>query len=111
MDTTTAAILYAIGGKDGDGNTVATVYRAHVDLDGSVQAWQPSSPLPVAVHGAGAVIFRGYLYVAGGADQDNLATDAAWRARVNPDGSLGTWQSIPALPVARAYFSLVNFGP
>jgi hypothetical protein len=111
LDTTTGAVLYVIGGRDADGRTVAEVYRAAVDLTGAVGAWAVEDALPRAVHGAGAVVFRGYLYVAGGADSLNVAGSAGWRARINADGSLGGWQALPAMPTARAYFSLVNFGP
>jgi hypothetical protein len=34
-----------------------------------------------------------------------------YRAKVNPDGSLAPWESLPALSAPHAYFSLVNFGP
>jgi hypothetical protein len=111
LDTSTAAVIFVIGGKDTAGVTVNTVFHASVSLDGSVGAWQSALPLPNAVHGAGAVVFRGYLYVAGGADSLNVASADAWRARIHPDGTLAAWQAVPALPVPRAYFSLVNFGP
>lgn len=109
--TTTEAYLYAIGGVDGSGATVNTVYYSKVALDGSNGVWQTTTPLPAAVHSAGAVVFRGYVYVTGGADGQNAPTSTALRAAVNADGTLGAWQPIAALPGGAAYQSLMNFGP
>lgn len=109
--TTTEAYLYAIGGIDGTGATVSTVYYSKVALDGSNEPWQTTTPLPTAIHSASAVVFRGYIYLTGGADGQNSPTSSAMRAAVNVDGTLGPWQPISALPGAAAYQGLVNFGP
>jgi hypothetical protein len=109
--TTTEAYLYAIGGIDGTGATVNTVYYSKVALDGSNGAWQTTTALPAAIHSAGAVVFRGYIYVTGGADGQNVPTPTALRAAVNADGTLGAWQPIAALPGGAAYEGLMNFGP
>jgi hypothetical protein len=109
--TTTAAYLYALGGIDEDGVVVSSVYMGEVGLDGQIMSWEAARPLPEALHSAGAVIFRGYLYLAGGADAAHTARDAMYRARVREDGTLGEWESLDALPQPRAYFSLVSFGP
>jgi len=109
--TTTAAYLYAIGGLDGTGASVSTVYYSKVALDGSNGTWQTTTPLPAALHSASAVVFRGYIYLTGGADAQNAPTSAAWRAAVNPDGTIGTWQTLSPLAGGLAYQGLVNFGP
>jgi hypothetical protein len=109
--TTTEAYLYAIGGVDSSGTTVSTVYYSKVALDGSNGAWLPTTPLPAASHSASAVVFRGYLYVAGGANAQNAPTLNAYRAAVNADGTLGVWQPIAGLPSGAAFQALVNFGP
>jgi IPT/TIG domain-containing protein len=111
IDTTSSAVLYALGGRDAAGKTVNTVYYARVDLAGQVGAWLSSTALPAPLHSAGAAIFRGYVYLAGGADSANVAKSAMYRAKINPDGSLATWESLPALSAPHSYFSLVNFGP
>lgn len=112
LDTaTTEAYLYAIGGIDGNGATVNSVYYSKVALDGSNGAWQTTTALPASIHSAGAVAFRGYVYVVGGADGQNAPAATAWRAAVNADGTLGPWQSILALSGGASYQSLVNFGP
>jgi hypothetical protein len=112
VDTnTTDAFLYAIGGVDSSGTTVSTVYYSKVALDGSNGAWQTTTPLPAAAHSASAVVFRGYIYVAGGANGQNSPTPNAYRAAVNADGTLGVWQPIAGLPSGAAFQALVNFGP
>lgn len=109
--TTTAAYLYVLGGKNPAGETVASVEFAHVDLSGTVGSWQATTALPAPIHGASAAIFRGFLYLAGGADTANAASTKTYRAQINADGSLGAWEEMAALPNASSHSSLVNFGP
>ena len=109
--TTTEAYLYALGGIDGTGATVTTAYYSKVALDGSNGPWLSTTPLPAALHSASAVVFRGFVYLAGGADGQNAPTKAAWRAAVNADGTLGAWQPLAALSNGAAFQGLVNFGP
>jgi hypothetical protein len=112
LDTlTTAAFLYAIGGRDAAGNTLSNVHYARVDLGGTVGSWQETAPLPRPLHSARAVIFRGFIYLAGGATAQDSAVSTVYRARVEADGALGTWEPIASLPTPLAYHSLVNFGP
>ena len=111
IDTTVAAYVYALGGIDATGATVGTVEFTRVGLDGEIAAWQTTTPLPAAVHNAGAVVFRGFLYVSGGASGTNQPTASAYRAEVRGDGSLGTWQSVASLPTPTAYHSMTSFGP
>lgn len=112
LDTaTTVGVLYALGGVDANDSTVSTVQMARVAPDGSVGMWETTSPLPARLHSAGASVFRGYLYFAGGADPSDAAQSGVYRAKVNSDGSLGSWDQLPDLPEASAYGSLVSFGP
>lgn len=111
MDTTVAAYVYALGGIDASGATLGTVEFTRVGLDGTLSAWQSTTPLPAAVHNAGAVVFRGFLYLSGGASGTNQPTASAYRAEVHADGTLGTWQAVSSLPKPTAYHSMVNFGP
>lgn len=110
--TTTGAYLYAIGGVDETGAAVNTVYYAHVDLQGEVGAWMATTPLPDALHSAKAVLFRGYLYLLGGADTANAAVSDFLRIKINADGTLGdTWDPLPSLVEPSAYASVMSFGP
>jgi hypothetical protein len=109
--TTTAAYLYAIGGVDADDAVVSTVYVGHVDLAGDVTGWSATEPLPVALHSASAALFRGFIYVTGGADADDQPVSTTYRAAINEDGTLGAWDELQTLPSPTAYHSFVNFGP
>jgi IPT/TIG domain len=111
LDTTTAAVVYVIGGRDTSNATVSTVHFARVDLAGTVGAWQTGPSLPAARHAGGAAVFRGYVYYVGGSDSTNNARTEVYRARIQPDGTLAPWEATAALPVARSHFSLTNFGP
>jgi hypothetical protein len=111
LDTTTAAHIFAIGGIDAAGATLSSVVYGTVGLDGSVAGWQNASDLPVPLHSTRARVYRGYLYVVGGATSENVPVANAYRARVNAAGSLGAWEPLPQLPKATAYHGFVNFGP
>jgi hypothetical protein len=111
VDTASAGHIYAIGGMDADGATLSSVRYGTVGLDGSVGAWQNTSDLPAPLHSARARVYRGYLYVVGGATGENAPVADAYRAPVSADGSLGGWEPIPSLPTATAYHGFANFGP
>lgn len=112
LDTaTTAAYLYVLGGQDSTGAVVSGAHYVHVGLDGTVGDWQSGPALPEPIQGAGAVVFRGYLYLVGGQDTAGTALATSYRARVSSDGSLSDWESLPAMPRAAAFGSIVRFGP
>lgn len=112
IDTlTTGGFLYVLGGLDSTGAPSASVWFATVGLDGSLGAWQPTTGLPTALRSPAAVVFAGSVYLIGGANTQGMAQTAVWRAPVNPDGSLGAWQSLAPLPVAASHTALVSFGP
>jgi hypothetical protein len=112
LDTTTAAAyVYAIGGVDATGQAVTSVYVTKIAPDGSVGAWQTTTALPVALHSAAGAVFRGYVYLVGGAGTTNAPVATSYRALVNADGTLGAWETLAALPQPTAYLSLAQFGP
>ncbi|MFO7893053.1 MAG: IPT/TIG domain-containing protein [Longimicrobiales bacterium] len=109
--TTTAAYLYVIGGQDSTGTAQASTYYVHVGLDGSVGTWETGPELPEPMEGAGAVLFRGYIYLMGGQDTTGTALAGTYRAKVNSDGSLEPWETLPAMPRASSFGAIVSFGP
>jgi hypothetical protein len=112
VDTsTTAGLMYALGGLDSLGVASASVWVGRIDLSGSVAPWESVTPLPLALHSAGAVVFGGHLWVVGGADAAGTPLNSAFRARIEPDGSLGPWQQTASLNQAASFGSLVSFGP
>ena len=112
IDTlTSGGFLYVLGGLDSLAAPSAAVWVAPVGLDGSLGAWQSTTALPAPLRSPSAVIFAGSVYLTGGANAQGMAQTATWRAPVNPDGSLGTWQSLAPLPLAASHSALVSFGP
>lgn len=109
--TTTVAVLYSLGGVDASGAAVSSVHLARIAPDGSMGSWEATTALPEPLHSAGAALFRGYMYLAGGAGASDTATVAAYRAPINPDGTLGDWEAMPDLPEPQAYGALMSFGP
>ncbi|MBI3363355.1 MAG: hypothetical protein HY033_00435 [Ignavibacteriae bacterium] len=109
IDTTVAGYLYVIGGIDTSGRPTNTVYRGTVSNDQSVSSWVQVATLSVPLHSMGVTIFRSWLYIAGGATTGNAPRQEVYRARIQQDGSLGSWESQPSLSYPRAYAPLVQF--
>jgi len=91
-----AAGIWVVGGKLADGSFSASVFRAAVDANGKLGAWQDVTqlPMPAARAYAGAAEIGSYLYVVGGQDQSGahadvlrLAIDAKGNAAVSADGT------------------------
>jgi hypothetical protein len=108
VDTLQAGHLYVVGGIDDTGAPVSSVFHSAVELDRTNAVWTQESPLPVPLHSMGAVVFRSWLYVAGGAGVGNAPSAEVYRARIQEDGSLGSWESQQSLPVALAYAPLTQ---
>lgn len=109
IDTTSAGHLYVLGGISQAGSPVSTVWRAPVGLDRSVGGWTIENSLPAPLHSMGVAVFRSWLFVVGGATSGNQAVTTVYRARIEPDGSLGSWESQPSLPAPSAYGTLLQF--
>jgi hypothetical protein len=84
---------------------------ARIGLDGAIGPWMATTPLPEPLHSAEATLFRGFMYLTGGADTLDAATDGVYRAAIAEDGSLGAWESLGALPGPRAHHAQIGFGP
>jgi hypothetical protein len=106
--------LYVLGGIDGSGNATSTVYHAALGADGTVPAtaktgtWAATTPLPQPLYALGAVIFHGRIYVAGGGDASGTPVAKVYAAKIAGDGTLGTWETLPDLPVALVHHQLVT---
>ncbi len=103
--------LYALGGIETKGGApTTTVYRAQLNNDGTIGAWSTMTALPAPLHSLGAVVFRSAIYVAGGATTGNAPVATVYRARIDTLGALGSWETMGALPSARAYHGFATFG-
>ncbi len=105
--------IYVIGGLDGSGNAADTVYYASLNADGiipdisSAGTWTATTQLPMALFAEGAAIYHGYIYIAGGNDSSGTPVANVYYAKINKDGTLGSWATLSALPAARAYHQLL----
>jgi len=124
--------VYVVGGIDTvGGQPVTIVYRATLNVDGTLKEildaggvgtglfWSETTPLPAALHSMGVAIFRGAIYVVGGATTidngdgtftDNVPVASVYRARPDEFGELGAWEAMTSLPSARAYHDVQTFG-
>jgi hypothetical protein len=102
--------LYVIGGTDASGAPVSTISLAPLNNDGTVSGWHTTTPLPQPLHSLGAVIFRGSIYIAGGATTGNAPVAKVYKANIDTLGQLSAWQELASLPSARAYHGFVSFG-
>jgi len=94
----TSGHIYAVGGWNMSGLTAATNYAA-LDASGAVGSWTPATSLPTQLYTHGAIIVDSCLYVLGGCAGIGTPTVPDVRfARIQPDGSLGSWIETCDLP-------------
>ncbi|MFA6029572.1 MAG: kelch repeat-containing protein [Elusimicrobiota bacterium] len=107
--------LYITGGNlNGCGaNRTDSTYRAHVQSDGTLSAWEQLADrnLPAAVAGHEVFVSGDRLYSMGG---ETYATGSeiqdVWSSALGEDGSMGPWRSETQLPERNAYMSAVEYG-
>jgi hypothetical protein len=102
--------VYILGGINGGGEVVSTVSAAALNNDGSIKTWSGTLALPQPLYAAGAVIFRGAIYVAGGSTTGGVPVKTVYRAAITETGTLEAWESLPELPSARMHHGFVSFG-
>lgn len=103
--------IYVLGGAtDAAGTPTDAIYRGTLDTTGAVTEWAAAGQLPAPLHSVRAVLFRGDIYLVGGSGADNAPVATVYRARLDSLGAIGSWQSEPALPAARTYAGVAQFG-
>jgi hypothetical protein len=106
-----SGFIYVIGGINGEGTVISTVSSAAINNDGTIKpSWRNETALPQPLYSAGAVIFRGSVYVAGGSTTGNVPVKTVYRSKINELGQLGAWESMPELPSAMTHHGFVQFG-
>lgn len=84
--------IYVTGGENAAGTDQSTVYYAKVNNDGSTGAWTTSAnALPFTLLSHSSVVANGYIYVIGGSENGSTGTNNIRYAKLNSDGSNGTW--------------------
>ena len=95
---------YVLGGTSSDLGSVDSnyVFYAKLSSNGSVGSWTTSSnSLPQYLYYPSAAAANGYIYVMGGYAVSGGFQSAVYYAKINSDGSIGTWTtSSNSLPQA-----------
>ncbi|HEV2339954.1 MAG TPA: hypothetical protein VGT05_04330 [Patescibacteria group bacterium] len=111
--------LYVLGGFNGV-SASSSVYYAKLNSDGSTGAWLNANSMPTARSAGASLVADGYIYWLTGDDGTNDQT-TIYYAKLNSDGSVGTWNT-NATPVlaardftsavtANGYFYVIGGGP
>lgn len=119
-------IIYAFGGKQniiGAIGQVDTIYKAIINPDGTLQAWQLLDlhlPTSLEKHTVtaytNALTNETFIYVIGGIERKpntlfDLPYPDVWRTKVQNDGTLGSWvngaaNGVPPLPIPNNVYGL-----
>jgi hypothetical protein len=95
--------LYEIGGYDGTYRD--TVYYAKLNADGTIGSWAATNPINVASvsqprYRASSVTANGYVYVIGGLEATLTTKDTVYYAKLNADGTIGSWAATTSINVS-----------
>ncbi len=105
--------LYAIGGTDGTGARVTTIYVAKLGANGEPAKWHPTSTdqstwaywhtttsLSSTRSMSSAIAYNNRLYILGGLTGSGTGTSVTTTeyTDINPNGTLGSWTTGTALP-------------
>jgi N-acetylneuraminic acid mutarotase len=94
--------LYALGGTNDSGVLQSSVERATINANGSLGLWQAVTSMNFSRWRPAAVTVGSYIYVLGGSIGACCdVSSSVERAEVNPDGSLGSWQTMTSMTTAR----------
>ncbi|MBC7543509.1 MAG: hypothetical protein H7338_12345 [Candidatus Sericytochromatia bacterium] len=94
---------YVVGGWGRGSAPRASVYRALINADGSLDSWQATTPLPQGRAFHGLVVDNDRLVVIEGWNPGYAATTTVWTATADANGALSAWQSGPILPERRMW--------
>jgi hypothetical protein len=95
--------IYLIGGGEGVA-AYSDILRATVAEDGSVSSWEPAGNMPEGRATSSAFVRDGFLYMLAGMTKlTGGEVDTVLRAEVLEDGSIGTFEELEPLPLARAH--------
>jgi hypothetical protein len=102
--------IYTVGGQTAGAGKLSSVEYAKVNSDGTLGAWTYTSSLNSiwgGLSGLDVAIYKGYIYATGGIDSSSTVQNAVQYARINPNGTLGTWTATTLFTTAREYHSTI----
>jgi hypothetical protein len=85
--------LYSIGGAG-----TSTVLFAPINATGSIGAWATTTPLKTNNYRIKPVLDNAIVYIPGGGMISGVASSTVTFARLNSNGTLGTWSETAPLP-------------
>ncbi len=94
-----------MGGEGADLVALSSVERAKIDAEGNLGPWQPTTPMLAPRRSFAAVAAGDYLYAFGGRNSTGGGLSSVERAAIHADGSLGPWESMPAMASTRHQFA------
>ncbi len=103
--------IYLISGEH-NGSLSKNVYylTARSGGGGTTSAWTASgNTMATGRRSHGSAIYNGYLYALGGMISVSDRTDSIEYAKINDDGSVGSWNTTTSLPSARAGMGTVAY--
>jgi N-acetylneuraminic acid mutarotase len=91
--------IYEIGGWNNSAVQSATYY-APLNSNGTIGTWTSTTALPIALRYVSSTVYNGYVYELGGLNSSSAVQSATYYAPLNSNGTIGTWTSTTALPIA-----------
>lgn len=98
--------LYILGGNT---NSVLSnsIFSCPINNDGSLGTWVTSGILPLSLSAASCVVTKNCVYMIGGAYATNTYTANTYKANINLDGSLSSWERMDDLHFITGYSSAI----
>lgn len=91
--------VYILGGHNGT-NATSNVYMSKINSDGTLGAWVEVLSLASVIYQSQVVVTRNKIYLLGGRLNNTTYVSTVQFATVFPDGSLSSWTTGTALPIA-----------
>lgn len=91
--------VYISGGYNG--SLKNDTYYATLNGDGSISSWTTGTTFTNARLKHSMVVYNGYLYIAGGFNNGVTYYNDTQYAKINSDGSIGTWVATTSFTTAR----------
>src|ERR1700733_5773315 len=99
---TANGFVYVLGGlhftDEAGGFYTNIVYYSKINSDGSLGAWNITTPLPQNLDCLSASVWNNTIYVAGGGN-GSLAVSNVYSAQIQTNGSLSNWTTQASLPL------------
>ena len=98
--------IYHLGGYNGTA-ILSSVYYAKANADGSTGQWVATTSMPTALVDQSVTVANGYIYIIGGSTSGANAITTVSYAKLNADGSIGSWNATSSLLAARQQHTTV----